>query len=114
MDFTVTVNRLKNALNSHGQQICVTCEEFCTVKYKTPMKQYQIKQATYHADGKAGGRMTYTVLFKTCSKVQVILFLRDLWYKYNEWELPTDNPIWEEIKKHDIPNGHYAEYVRKE
>ena len=38
-------------------------------------------------------------LFKTTSEIQVILFLRDLWYELNGWEVPTNNPVWEEAKK---------------
>lgn len=38
-------------------------------------------------------------LFQTYSQVQLVLFMRDLWYELNGWEVPTDNEIWEEIKR---------------
>ena len=38
-------------------------------------------------------------LFKTYSQVQLVLFMRDYWYKLNGWEVPTDNEKWEAIKK---------------
>lgn len=45
------------------------------------------------------GKKTYTELFKTYSQVQLVLFMRDLWYELNGWEVPTDNPRWQEIKE---------------
>ena len=44
-------------------------------------------------------------LFQTYSQIQLVLFLRDYWYELNGWEIPTDNEIWEGVKK---------EYERKE
>lgn len=38
-------------------------------------------------------------LFQTYSQVQLVLFMRDLWYELNGWEVPTDNKIWEGIKR---------------
>lgn len=38
-------------------------------------------------------------LFKTYSQIQLVLFLRDFWYKLNGWEIPTDNKTWEEVKR---------------
>lgn len=41
----------------------------------------------------------YVELFSTSSQIQAILFLRDYWYELNGWEVPTDNQMWEEIKR---------------
>ena len=38
-------------------------------------------------------------LFQTYSQIQLVLFLRDFWYELNGWEVPTDNEVWEEIKR---------------
>lgn len=38
-------------------------------------------------------------LFQTYSQVQLVLFMRDLWYQLNDWEIPRDNEVWEEIKR---------------
>ena len=46
-----------------------------------------------------GDRQIKTKLFQTYSLIQLVLYLRDLWYILNGWEVPTDNEIWEEIKK---------------
>lgn len=38
-------------------------------------------------------------LFQTYSQIQLVLFLRDFWYTLNNWEVPHDNTMWEDIKK---------------
>lgn len=38
-------------------------------------------------------------LFQTYSQVQLVLYMRDMWYELNHWEVPTDNKVWEEIKR---------------
>lgn len=38
-------------------------------------------------------------LFQTYSQIQLVLFLRDYWYDLNNWEIPTDNEVWEKIKE---------------
>lgn len=60
------------------------------------MTIYQLKQAVYDE----GTQKTQAVeLFKSTSQIQILLYLRDMWYEINGWELPTDNPMWEDIKK---------------
>ena len=60
---------------------------------------YQIKQA-YWDEKKQ--RTTSVELFKSPSQIQILLFLRDLWYDANGWEVPTDNPMWEQVKKSKV------------
>lgn len=38
-------------------------------------------------------------LFQTYSQVQLVLYMRDYWYELNGWEVPTDNKMWEDIKR---------------
>lgn len=38
-------------------------------------------------------------LFQTYSQIQLVLFMRDLWYELNGWEVPNDNKVWEDIKQ---------------
>ena len=37
-------------------------------------------------------------MFKSTSQIQIVLFLRDLWYTVNGKELPQDNEAWNKIK----------------
>ena len=48
--------------------------------------------------GKRGGSAKEK-LFQTYSQIQLVLFMRDLWYHWNGWEIPTDNEVWEGIKR---------------
>lgn len=41
-------------------------------------------------------------LFQTYSQIQLVLFMRDMWYELNNWEVPTDNKIWQEIKQNYV------------
>ena len=61
---------------------------------------------------------TYTTeeaeeIFSTYSQLQVILFLRDLWYVWLGKEIPTDNQLWENIKARDrITLDTYKDVIR--
>lgn len=59
------------------------------------MTVYTLYEAT---TGKQGGTSKIK-LFQTYSQIQLVLFMRDLWYQLNGWEVPTDNAIWEGIKQ---------------
>ena len=43
-------------------------------------------------------KMKNIELFSSPSDVQIILYLRDLWYELNGWDVPTDNEIWNKAK----------------
>ena len=60
------------------------------------MTIYQLKQAVYDEETQ---KTQAVELFKSTSQIQILLYLRDMWYEINGWELPTDNPMWEDIKK---------------
>lgn len=53
----------------------------------------------YRAEVNDKNRTTKTQLFQTYSQIQLVLYLRDLWYSLNHWEVPTDNKVWEELKR---------------
>ena len=51
------------------------------------------------------GKKINVELFKTYSQIQLVLFMRDLWYELNGWEVPHDNKQWEEIKANSGRDG---------
>ena len=57
---------------------------------------YSVKQSVWD---KEKNKNITTELFLTYSQIQLVLFLRDLWYELNGWDVPKDNPIWENIKE---------------
>lgn len=92
---TVNIHKLQNAINMRGHKILYATSQFYSTQQDRPITIYQIKQAVVDEETKR----THTVeLFKSTSQLQILLFLRDYWYEINGWELPTDNPMWEEVK----------------
>ena len=38
-------------------------------------------------------------IFSSPSDIQIVFYLRDLWYELNNWEVPTDNEEWNKAKQ---------------
>lgn len=89
--------RLQRALNDKDQRILYSTSQFYSAEQKRAITKHTIKQAL-EKDEETGKYNTIT-LFSSYSQLQIVLFLRDLWFQANGWELPTDNPVWEGIKK---------------
>ena len=70
--------------------------QFYSEKQNRPVTIYHIKQATWDEDKE---RFVNEELFKSTSQIQVVLFLRDLWYSVNGKEVPQNNEVWNNIKK---------------
>lgn len=88
------VKKLQTAINqlSPVKITISTCQWYSPEKNRT-VNQYTVKQVIIDEHGKKN-----IELFKTYSQLQIILFLRDYWYKLNDREIPTDNITWEEVK----------------
>lgn len=98
-----TAKRLQTACRkSFGVKILIHSKQWYSEDKDMAMTLYTIAQAVYDTEK----RKTITIeLFKTYSQVQIVLFLRDFWYKLNGWEVPTDNEKWEEIKEQYVKKG---------
>lgn len=84
------IHKLQTAINNNGGIILIDRVQFYSKEQNRPVSSYKI--CTKVADRKQ-------TLFKTSSQIQVVLFLRDYWFMMNGWEIPTDNEMWNEIKK---------------
>lgn len=94
------IHKLQTAINGKGYKLLYNKTQFYSDKQNRPVTQYTIKQVV--EDDKDTGtnkRHHHIELFKTCSQIQVVLFLRDFWYEINGWEVPTDNTLWNEAKE---------------
>lgn len=89
------IHKLQNAINQHGGKILYEKSQFFSEDQNRPITLYKISQSTELTTGKH----TKIKLFETTSMIQIVLYLRDVWYLMNGKELPTDNEMWEEIKK---------------
>lgn len=89
--------KLQNAINSRiNEKLLINTQQWFSHDKQRPITVYVIRKSAVVENKQ---RPVITDLFKTYSQVQMVLWLRDYWYKLNDWEIPTDNPEWEEVKK---------------
>lgn len=93
---TRTIQKLQKALICEGEVIAINTSQFWSVDKHKMVTRYHIKKQIPDAENK--NRSSNVELFSSCSQIQVTLFLRDLYYEKKGWEIPHDNPIWEEAK----------------
>ena len=90
------IHKLQHAINDKGGNLLYNTTQFYSETANRPVTIYIIKQAQWSEERQ---RMINVELFSSTSQIQIVLFLRDFWYKLNNWEVPTDNPIWEQAKE---------------
>ena len=91
------IKKLQTAINQNfGKKITYNKTQFYSDKQDRPVTIYIIKQCIYDEDR---NRNRYIELFSSCSQLQIVLFLRDMWYELNGWEVPTDNEDWTKAKQ---------------
>lgn len=93
---TVMIKKLRNAINNKGEKLLYNTTEFFSDDQNRPITLYIIKKAIW--DDKRH-RNRNVELFHSASQIQIVLFLRDYWYKLNDLELPVDNEMWNDIRK---------------
>lgn len=91
-----TAKRLQTACRKQfGVKLLINSRQWYSDDKDMAMTMYVIQEVMYD-DARNKKNIE---LFKTYSQVQLVLFMRDYWYKLNGWEVPTDNEKWEAIKK---------------
>lgn len=94
-----TIKKLQLAINMNCPfRILYTTNQFYSVDKQMPVTKYCLRKADINCDTH---RSDSTEIFSTYSQLQIILYLRDLWYTYLGKEIPTDNELWENIKARD-------------
>ena len=95
--FTPTIKKLQKAINiNFDKKILVNKSQFYSDRSEKIIEMIVIKQAVWDAEKH---KIVNIKLFESTSDIQIVLYLRDLWYRLNGWEIPTDNKQWEDIKK---------------
>lgn len=92
---TVNIHKLQQAINRKGYKILYSTSQFYSNKQDRPVTMYVLKQAVWNDEQQRNQNIE---LFKSTSQIQILLFLRDMWYEINGWEVPTDNEVWNDIK----------------
>lgn len=91
------IKRLQQAINQkYGERLLINRSQWYSEKQDRPVTTISIRKAIYDDEKQ---KFINIELFKSTSEIQIVLFLRDLWYELNGWEVPTDNEKWNEIKK---------------
>ena len=95
------IHKLQNAINGKGYKILYNKTQFYSEQQKRPVNQYTIRQIVDedNEDTTPNKKHKYIELFKSCSQIQIVLFLRDFWYEINGWEIPKNNQMWNEAKQ---------------
>ena len=93
---SVMIHKLQHAINDKGGNLLYNTTQFYSETANRPVTIYIIKQAQWSEERQ---KMINVELFSSTSQIQIVLFLRDFWYKINDWEVPTDNPVWEQAKE---------------
>lgn len=88
------IHKLQNAINQHGGKILYEKSQFFSNEENRPITLYRISQSIDVGSNKHKKEK----LFETTSMIQIVLYLRDIWYKITDQELPTDNEMWEAVK----------------
>ncbi len=94
-----TIRKLQTAINmTCDYKMLYQTTQFYSVHQNRPVTKYILKRAQYNPDSK---RTESEEVFSSYSQLQIILYLRDYWCAVQGVEIPTDNEMWEEIKKRD-------------
>lgn len=91
------IHKLQAAINERfGAKLVISRNQWYSYKQDRPITTYVIKQAHRESND---GPVRYDELFRTTSKLQIVLYLRDYWYELNGWEVPTSNKEWQRLKE---------------
>lgn len=93
---TTNIKKLQKAINLKGYRLLYTTNQWYSKDEDRPVTIYSIKQAIWDVD-----RQKYCniELFKSTSQIQIVLFLRDYWYKINKMPLPMNNEEWNTLRE---------------
>lgn len=94
-DINVSIQKLLKALNLKGEMLLYSKKQFMG-KEGQPHNLYTISKAVWDADRQKYGS---TEIYKSTSTVRIALYLRDMWFSVNGWDLPTDNEMWNQIRE---------------
>lgn len=94
--FARQAKKLQSAINQRtGAKLLINTQQWYSNDRQRVVTCYVIRQSVCNDNDK----YTTIELFKTYSHIQMLLWLRDYWYTLNNWEVPTDNKKWEEMKQ---------------
>lgn len=92
-----TIKKLQRAINDkYDYHLLVNKTQFYSEDANRVLEYISIKRAVFDVEKNKNRNIE---LFSSASDVQIVLYLRDLWYELNGWEVPTDNEKWNKAKE---------------
>ncbi len=89
-----TSKKLVKALNTRGYKLTFSTKQFIGTEGNVH-SYYSICKGVWNEDKH---KYLNKELYSSASMVRIVLFLRDMWYKENGWELPTDQELWNKLR----------------
>ena len=84
------IHKLQIALNSRGMKLLCNRSQFFSDEQNRPVTIYKICMSVWNEES---NKYNHKELFSSASQIQVVLFLRNLWYLINEQEIPKTNEM---------------------
>ena len=84
------IYKLQYALNSKGMRILCNRSQFYSDQQDRPVTIYKVSQSVYNEQT---GKNNHIELFSSPSEIQVVLFLRNLWYLISDKPIPPTNQM---------------------
>ena len=111
--------KLQVALNSKDMRIILSRSQFFSEQQNRPVTLYKVSQSRLTSI-----KAQHIELFTSASQIQVVLFLRNLWYAFNGNPIPPTNKIkgaedfetkWNAFSDTELDNCiEYAKQMQKE
>ena len=96
------IKKLVGALNRNNQRVLYTTSQFWSAEANRPVTVYHVKRAVWDEEK---DKFYNIDLYRSTSQIQIVLFLRDMWYTINGKEVPQNNDLWTEIKDNYSQKG---------
>ena len=94
-DLRRTAKTLIKALNTRNYRLTFAQKEFVGAEDKVHT-YYSVNQASWNKDKH---RFDHSELYGSTSLTRIVLYLRDMWYLENKWDLPMDQEKWNTIRE---------------
>lgn len=104
------IRRLQVALNSRGLRILCNRSQFYSEEQQRPITMYKISMAVFDENT---GKHRHVELFSSASQIQIVLFMRNLWYAINGNPIPPTNQMkgsaifeqhWRDFEESTLPS----------
>lgn len=84
------IYKLQVALNSKGLRILCNRSQFFSEQQNRPVTMYKVSQSVH---SESTGKNNHVELFSSASEIQIVLFMRNLWYAVNNKPIPSTNSM---------------------